>query len=170
MSTISTVTDLVACDHTLGNDSKLPNHMCVLGDGTPFHVTSIQEEDLAELCVEVEQAHPKGVLWSSAMESVTVFQSSKEMLAMACMDTKAMAWQEEPIRLCTSPPSTAHLRAYIAGRNACSLGTQCLTPEGEGVPRSPLETPNLMGGPHANSAWPLGIPKYGSWWKTSGRW
>ena len=59
------------------------------------------------------------------------------MLAVAHMVTKAMAWCEEPIKLCTSPPSTAHLRAYIAGRNACPLGTQSPTPEGEEVSWSP---------------------------------
>ena len=40
--------------------------MCVLvltrGDGTPFDAASIQEEDIIELCVEMGQTHPKGVL------------------------------------------------------------------------------------------------------------
>ena len=77
MSIMSTVTSLVACDHTLGNDSKLLNHMCVLaipkGDGTSFDATSIQEEGKVELCVEVGQVHLKGVLWFLAMESIVVF-------------------------------------------------------------------------------------------------
>ena len=57
------MTALVACDHTPGEDSKLLNCMCVLAiarvDGTPLDATSIQEEDIVELCVEVGQAHPK---------------------------------------------------------------------------------------------------------------
>ena len=63
MSTTSTVTALVACDHSLGDDSELLNHMCVLAiardDGTPFDATSIQEKNIIELCVEVGWAHPK---------------------------------------------------------------------------------------------------------------
>ena len=55
MSTTSTVTTLVAHDLTLGNDSKLLNCMYVLviarGNGTPFNATSIQEEDIIELCL-----------------------------------------------------------------------------------------------------------------------
>ena len=53
---------------------------------------------------------------------------------MACMVSKAMAWHEEPSKLHISPPSTAHLRAYIAGRNTHPSGTQSLIPEGEEVP------------------------------------
>ena len=63
MSTVSTVTALVFCDHTLGDDSKFLNYMCVLaiarGDGTLFNATSIQEEHIVELCVEVGQVTPK---------------------------------------------------------------------------------------------------------------
>ena len=88
--------------------------------------------------------HPKGVLWFSVMESLNEFQSS-EMLAMAHMVTKATAWQEAPVKLCSSPPSSTHLRAYIAGRNACPSGTQSLTPEGEEVPGSPPRNPQPDG-------------------------
>ena len=90
------------------------------GIGTPFDTASIQEEDIVELCVEVGQTHPKGGLWLLAMELVTLFQSSK-----------AMAWHEEPITLCTSPPSTTHLQAYITGRDGWPSGTQSPTPDGE---------------------------------------
>ena len=69
MSTTSTVTASVACGHILGNDCDLLNHMCVLaiarGDGTLFDATSIQEEDIVELC--------QGMLWFLATESITVF-------------------------------------------------------------------------------------------------
>ena len=66
MSTMSTTTTSMACDHTLGNDPDLLKHMCVLviawGDGTQFDANSIQEEYIVEFCVEVGQAHPKGGL------------------------------------------------------------------------------------------------------------
>ena len=39
------------------------------------------------------------------------------MLAVVHRVTKAMAWHEEPIKLHTSPPSTTHLRTYVAGRD-----------------------------------------------------
>ena len=67
MSTTSTVTALVACNHIPGDEVEPLNCMCVLvltrGNGTPFDVTSIQEEDTIELCIELGQTHPKGVLW-----------------------------------------------------------------------------------------------------------
>ena len=164
MSTMSTGTALVAHDHTLGNDSKLLSHMCVLaiarGHGTPFDATSVQEEDIVELCVKVGQAHPKDVLWFLVTESIIAFQSSREMLAVVHMVTKATPWQEAPVKLQMSPPSTL-LRAYIAGRNACPSGTQSLTPEGEEVPRSPPRNLQPNGRAPPNSTWPsrtLGCP------------
>ena len=176
MAITSTVTTSVAHDHTLGDDSELLNHMCVLAiardDGNLFDATSIQEDGIIELCVKVRWAHPEGVLQLSAMELVIGFQSSKEMLAVVHMVMKAMAWHEEPIKLHTSPPFTAHLRAYIAGKNAWPLGTESPTPEGEEVPQSPLVTPTLMGGSHTNSTWTSGtlaMLNSGSWLKTFDR-
>ena len=88
MSTTSTVTTLTACDHTLGDDTELLNCMCILllakSDGTPFHATFIQEEDIIEFFVELGQIHPEGVLQFLAMESVILFQSGDEMLGAAC--------------------------------------------------------------------------------------
>ena len=140
MSTPSTVTASAACDQTLGDDSKLLNHMCALaiarGDGTLLDATFILEEDIFELCVKVGQVHPEGVLLLLVTELIIVFQSSEEMLAMACVVTKAMAWHEGPTKLYNSSPSMTHLRAYIDGRNASPLGTQYLTPEREEVPQS----------------------------------
>ena len=43
------------------------------GNDTLFDATSIQEEDIVELCVKVWQTHPKGVLWLSVMELVILF-------------------------------------------------------------------------------------------------
>ena len=82
--------------------------MCVLeltrGDGTPFNVPSILEEDIIKLYVEIRQTHPKGVLWFSVTESAVLFYSDNEMLAMVCRVTKATVLCKESIRLCTSPP------------------------------------------------------------------
>ena len=142
-------TSLAAHNGTLGDESKLLNHMCVLilarGDGTPIDTTCIQEEDIIELCVEVGQTHPKGVLWLSVMELVILFWSSNEMLAAICRVTKAMAWQKEHFRLHTSPPSTIHLQTYVAGRDGWPLGTQFPTPDREGVPQSPSSNPHPDG-------------------------
>ena len=74
------------------------------------------------------------MLWLLAMESVVLFRSSEEILVAAHRVTKATAWHEEPIKLWTSPPSTAQLGAYIAGRNGQPSGTQSLTMDGEEVP------------------------------------
>ena len=71
------------------------------------------------------------------------------MLALMHMVSKATAWHEEPLKLCTSPPSTTHLRAYIAGRNVHHSGTQPPTQEGEGVPKSHPSSPHSVGrAPH----------------------
>ena len=51
-----------------------------------------------------------------------------------CEVTKATALHEEAIRLCTSPPSTTHVRAYIEGRDGWPSGTQSLTPDREEIP------------------------------------
>ena len=149
MSTTSTVTASVAHDHIPGDGTKLLNWMCVLvltrGHGTPFDATSIQEEDIIKLCVEMKQTHPEGVLWFLATESVIFFCSSDKMLATVCRATKAMVLHEEPIRLCTSPPSTTHLRAYIAVRDGQPSGTQSLTPDREEIPQPSPSNPHPDG-------------------------
>ena len=78
------------------------------------------------------------------------------MIAAACRVIKAMAWHEEPIKFHTSPPSTTHLRDYIARRDGQPSGTQSPTPDGEEVPQSTLVTPTQMGGPHNNSTCTIG--------------
>ena len=137
MSTTSLVTALVACNHIPGDEVELLNHMCVLvmtrGDGTLFDVASIQEEDIVELCIELGQTHPKGVLWYSVTDSVGLFHFIDEMLVTVCGVIKAMALHREPIRFHVSP-STAHVRAYTVVRNGEPSGTQSLTPDREEVP------------------------------------
>ena len=95
MSTTSTVTTSVACNHIPGNEVELLNHLCVLvlirSDGTPFDDTSIQEEDIVELCIELGQTYPKGILWYLVMESVVLFHSEEKMLVTAFGIIKATA-------------------------------------------------------------------------------
>ena len=162
MCTTSTATALAACNHIPGNETELLNWMCVLvltrGDDTPFDATSIQEEDIIELCVEMGQTHLPCVLWFLATESVILFHSGNEMLAMACRVIKAMVLCEEPIRLHTSSSSAAHLRAYIAVRDGWPSGAQSLIQIGRRFTNHPLVTPTLMGGPHTNFTWTLGMP------------
>ena len=86
------------------------------GDGTLFDANSLKE-DIVELCVEVGQAHTKGVLQLSVTELAIAFQSSEEMLATACVVTKATAWHDEPIKLCTCPPSTILGPMWLGGEH-----------------------------------------------------
>ena len=127
MSTTSTATTLVPHDQTLGNDLDLVNHMCCLtiawGDGTPFDADSLQEEDVVELCVSVGQADPKGVLWLLMMKSVVAFQSSKKILAMACLVTMGTVWHDDIIRLCTQPPTAVQIKEYVTVRDRHPSGT-----------------------------------------------
>ena len=113
MSTMSTVTALAACNHIPGDEIQPLNWMCVLvltrGDSTLFDATSIQEEDIIELFVEMGQTHLKDVLQFLATESVLLFCSGNKMLVMPQWVTKAMLLCKESIGLHTSPPTT-HLR------------------------------------------------------------
>ena len=86
MSTTSIVTASEARDETPSDDVDLHNHMCILvlirGDGTLFHATYIQEEDIIEICVQLGHTHPEGVLRYLAMESVVLFHSVDDMLVL----------------------------------------------------------------------------------------
>ena len=109
-----TATTSAAYDCILDNEVELLNEMCVLlltrGDGTPFDVASLQEEDLIQLCIDMGQTHPKGLVWFLATELVVLFHSVDEILVAVHGVTQAVALHEESIRLHDSPPSTAHVR------------------------------------------------------------
>ena len=172
MSTTSTATALVAHNHIPGNEVELLNHVCVLvlirGDDTLFHAASIQ--DIVEICIWLEQTHPKSVLWYSAVEWVILFQSTEEMWVAVHGVIKAMASCKEPIWLRMSPPSATHVRAFMATRNGELSDTQPPTPNRGKNLHHPLMTPTWMGGPHINFRQTLGILVmlcYGSSWRTS---
>ena len=149
MSTRSTVTTLVACNHIPGDEVELLNCMCVLvltrGDGTLFNATSIQEEEIIELCIILGWTHPKDVLWYLVVELVVSFHSADKMLVMACGVIKATALHEEPIKLHMTPPSTAHVRVYIVLRGGEPSGTKPLTPDREKVPQPSSCDPHTDG-------------------------
>ena len=65
------------------DESNLQTQMCVITltkwDGTPFDVTSLQEEDIMEICIWLGHAHPLGMLHYTTSESIVLFHSAKEM-------------------------------------------------------------------------------------------
>ena len=101
MSTTCAVTTLVAHDHIPGDEVELNCiHVLVLtrGDGTPYDATSIQEEDIVELCIQLGQTHPQGVLQYLAAELVVLFHCTDKRLVAVHGVFRAMALHEEPIR------------------------------------------------------------------------
>ena len=147
MSTTSIATVSAVHDPTLGNAHDLANCICILvttkGDGTLFSPNSFQEEDLVELCVGLGQAYLDGVFWILETKPLLTFHSTTEMMATTCLLGAAMAWHSEPIRLHTHPPTTSHLRVYVAERNACPYSTQTPTPGREVVSQLPPSNPHL---------------------------
>ena len=121
MSTTSTMTALAASDFIPSCVSNLSNHMCLFiltrSDGTLFRASSILEEDVIEICIQLGHMHPEGVLWYSAIESVMLFHTMEELHIAACGVVKAMMLHNESIRVRTSPPSATHVRAYMAEVN-----------------------------------------------------
>ena len=85
------------------------------GDGTLFDASSILEEDIIEICIWFGYTHPEGVLWFSAIESVVLLHTMHELQTALYGVIKASMLHEEAIRLRTSPPSAAHVWAYMAG-------------------------------------------------------
>ena len=68
MSTMSTVTTLVARDPTLGDRLEIVNCISILaatqGDGTPFHSDSLQDENMVKLCIGLDR-HTQKVYYGS---------------------------------------------------------------------------------------------------------
>ena len=93
MSTTFTATALAARDCIPSNVADLSNCMCIFiltrGDGTLFNASSIQEENVIEICFQLGHTHPKGVLWYSAIESVMLFHTMDELQVMAHVVMKA---------------------------------------------------------------------------------
>ena len=92
--------------------------MCVITltkrDGTPFNVTSIQEEDIMEIYVWLGHTHPLGVLHYTIMESIILFCSTDDLQWATHRAKKVMELHEEVIVIRATNPSTTHVMAYMA--------------------------------------------------------
>ena len=65
MSTISTATTLVTWDHITGNKVDILNCVCSGTDQRPWHSIWFclhTGEDIIDICIQLGQTHPKGVL------------------------------------------------------------------------------------------------------------
>ena len=84
---MSTATALAARDQIPSDEMDLISCMYILvltrGYGTPFDATSLQQEDIIEICVWLGHTHPKGVLRYSTAELVMLFHSADDILVMA---------------------------------------------------------------------------------------
>ena len=87
------------------------------------------------------QTHPKGVLWVLVTESVVSFHSGNEMLVKVHGVTNDTVLHEEPIRICTSSSSTAHMRAYIPVRDGWPSSAQSLIPDRDDIPQPSPSNP-----------------------------
>ena len=91
--------------------------MCVITltkrDGTPFDVTSVQEEDIVEICVWLGYTHPLGVLHYTTSESIILFCSADEMQWATHRAVKAMELHKEVTVIRAAAPSATPVRAYM---------------------------------------------------------
>ena len=118
MSTTSMMTASAARDCIPSDVSDLSNCTCLFvltrGNGTLFDASSIQEEDIIEICTWLRHTHPEGVLQYSTIESVKLFHTTDELQIVMHGVVKAMMLHDESIRVRTPPPSTAHVPVYMA--------------------------------------------------------
>ena len=76
----------------------------------------------------LDQAHPGGVFQILETEALLKFHSIAKKMAVTCPLAAAIVWHDEPLRLCTCPPTTTHFIAYVAERGTCPSSAQTLTP------------------------------------------
>ena len=141
MSTTSAMTASVARDCIPSDVADLSNHMCIFiltrGDGTLFDASSILEEDIIKICIQLGHTHPEGVLQYSAIESVMLFHTMDKLQIAVCGVVKALTCcMMKPLEFRTSPPSATHMRAYMAVVNGEPSGTQPPPSDGEEEPHS----------------------------------
>ena len=135
MSTTSAMTALVASDHIPSDVADLSNCMCIFvltrGDDTPFDASSIQEEDIIKIGIWFGHTPPEGVLWYSAIKLVMLFHTLDKLQVMMHGIVKASMLHDKAIRIRASPPSTTHVRAYMAVVNGDPSAVQPLFSEEE---------------------------------------
>ena len=148
ISTLSSAT-VLGRDQVPSNDPHLTAKMCMFivmrKDGTPFDTTSVSEEDILEICVTLGHAHPLGVIWHLATESVALFHMTEEMQWASCGAVKAMELWDEPVAVQVMAPSEHHIEAYIAVAGGDLSKLWSPPSKGEGDPHSPTGNPDLGG-------------------------
>ena len=70
-----------------------------------------------ELCMDLGQAHPDGVIWISETEALLVLPSTTKVMSMMCLFGEALVWHNKSIRLHLHPPTDTYIRDYVALRN-----------------------------------------------------
>ena len=131
--------------------------MCVIiltkRDGTPFNVTSIQKEDIMEICVQLGHTHPLGVLCYTMMESIILFDSINDMQWATHRAIKAMELCKEAIVIRATGPSSIHIKVYITVVGGEPPKAQFPPSEGDGEPHLPAGNPHPGGQtPHSLQA------------------
>ena len=174
MFTTSRVITSVAQDWIPNDKVDLLNHMCILiltrGNGTPLMPPPYRRR-MSLRFVSLGHAHPEGVLRYLTTELVITFHSTDEMLVTAYGVIKVMTLHKEAIKVMTSPPSAAHVRAYMVVIDGEPLGTQQPNSAREEVPQLCPSDPQV-GGPHVNCKWTLGtlqMTSCSSLWRISAR-
>ena len=123
--------------------------MCLLilnrGNGTPFDASSLLEEEIIEICIQLGHTYPEGVLWYSTIELVILFHTVDELLIVVHGVVKVMMLHDESIRVRTSPPSVTHLWAYMAVVGGEPSSAQPLPSDGEKEPHLSPSVPHPSG-------------------------
>ena len=89
--------------------------------------------------------HPEGVLQYSTIESVMLFYTMDELQITAWGVVKVMTLCDEAIRVRTSPPSSNHMRVYMAVVTGKPSGIQPPPSNGEEEPHTSPSNPHLGG-------------------------
>ena len=99
------------------------------------------------------QVHPDGVFQILETAELLAFQSTANLTAAMHLLGVAMTWDDEPVRLCTCPPTNTHLQGYVAVRDAHLWHPNANPRKGGDLP---VSLPILKRGPCLLSKWPLG--------------
>ena len=126
------------------------------GDGTLFDASSIQEEDIIEICIQLGHTHHEGVLQDSAIKLVMLFHTMDELQITACGVVMAMTLHNELIRVRMSPPSAIHVQAYMTAVGGEASGTQPPSSDGEEEPHLSPSTPPWWENPTTPPSKPWG--------------
>ena len=148
--------------------------MCILiltkRDGTLFDVTSILEEDIIKICIQLGHTHPMAVLCYLATKSIVLFQLADKMQCATCGANKVAVLCEETIAIRVSSPSTTHMSAiwlwWVGSHQEPSLHP----PMGRRNSIHPLVTSTYLGECHNVSRHTFGIwqmVNYASIWRIS---